>query len=115
MAYSDRFKDLHHLISNLEYVITDLDDKDKVYAIIDRLLECHNDSMYGREYPRIYLDTEVYAIIDDCGFGVDDINVECGEYRIRVLAELGLLMPTDLHIVRFSIGNFKPEEQNGTQ
>ena len=113
MTYGDRFKDLHHLILNLEYLITDLGDKDKVYSIIDRLLEYHSYVNYGHEYPRIHFDTEVYAIIEDCFPGPDQIHVKCGpssENSIDVLAELGLLMPEELHTVRRSIRNFKRGE-----
>jgi hypothetical protein len=114
MAYPEKFKDLHHLIRNLEYVITDSEDKDKVYAIIDRLIQDQNDVNYGdNEYPYRYLDTEVYAIIEGCGFGADQIHVKCGpssEYRIDVLAKLGRLMPTDLYIVKWFIGKFELEK-----
>jgi len=113
MAYGDRFKDLHHLILNLEYVITDSGYKDKVYAIIDRLLEYHSYVNYGHEYPSIYFDTEVHAIIEDCVFGVDQLHVKCGpsgEYRIDVLAELGRLIPEELYTVKRLIGNLKLEE-----
>ena len=114
MTYSDKFKDLRHLILNLGYAITDSEDKDKVYAIIDRLLEYHNYVNYGNEYPRIYFDTEVYAIIEDCGFGVDQGHVKCGssgEYRVDVLAELGRLTPEELCTVKRLIWNLELEEK----
>ena len=111
MAYGDKFKDLHHLILNLKYLTTDSGDKDKVYAIIDRLIEYHSHVNYGHECPRIYFDTEVYAIIEDCGFGSgsDQVHVECcpsGENCIDVLAEFGRLLPEELHTVKRSIQNF---------
>ena len=115
MAYSDKFEDLHHLIINLEYVITDSEDKDKVYAVIDRLIKYHNYVSYGHEYSRIYFDTEVHAIIEDCGFDEDWLHLECGppgEYRVDVLAELGRLTPEELHTVERLISDFKQEKQN---
>jgi hypothetical protein len=50
---------------------TDLEDRDKVSAVIDSLIDYHNDFNYADNVnPCMYLDTGIYAIIDDCGFGL---------------------------------------------
>jgi hypothetical protein len=116
VTHSDKFKYLHDLICDVKSLITDLEDRDKVSAVIDSLIDYHNDFNYADNVnPCMYLDTGIYAIIDNCGFGDDLANVMCrpsSERRIRILAKLGQLMTERLYTVKWYIGNFEPEEQN---
>jgi len=114
MTYSDKFKDLHDLIHDVKSVITDLDDRDKMYAIIDNLIRDKDDLSYlDYEYSYEYSDDEVYAIIEDCGFDEDQLYLECGisgKYRIDVLAKLVKLVPSQLDTVKCNIENFEPDK-----
>jgi hypothetical protein len=92
-------KDLHDLICDVKSLITDLEDRDKVSAIIDSLIDYHNDFNYAdNENPRMYLDTGVYAIIYDCGFGEDLANV-------MYLAAINSLQLSELNSSRTSISD----------
>jgi len=102
MSQADVFKYLHDIIRDVRCAITDSEDRNKVSAIIDRLIQDQNDVNYGdNEYRYGYLDSEVYAIIEDCGFGADQIDM---------LAKLGRLTSKELCYVRLYIGNLKQEE-----
>ena len=99
MAQADKFKFLRGLARDLKSVIINLDDREKVYAIIDRFIQDKNDVDYGdNEYRHEYSDEEVYAIIEHCGFG---------EHHIDVFARLGRLIPEDLDTIRWVIGSLK--------
>ena len=102
MTHSDRFEDLRDLIRDVKSVITNSEDRDKVYAIIDRLVPDKNDVNYGvHEYHYGYLDSEVYAIIGDCGFGADQIDM---------FAKLGRLTSKELCYVKWYIERLKLEK-----
>ena len=114
MTCSDEFKDLYDLTRDVKSVITDSEDRDKVYAIIDRLVPDRNDVNYwDNEYRYGYSDNEVYAIIKECGFDEDQLYLECGvpgKYRIDVLAKLGRLVQRQLHTIKWYIGILELEE-----